>query len=169
MSTQLNDELQFCSFRLAGRLFGVDILDVKEVSSELRITPIAHAPSSVAGYLNLRGQIHLVVDLRRLFRFDPYVLTPKSRVVIFKSSVDEPFGVIIDCTDEVFKVRRDRIEERRKVGEILTTEQQERRKASAELTQGVCRLEKDLMVVLNARGILCTILELETQAKEKTC
>ncbi len=169
MNQTLQDELRFCSFRLAGRLFGVDILDVKEISSELHITPIAHAEAAIAGYLNLRGQIHLVVDLRRLFRFDPFQLTESSRVVIFKPAVDEPFGVIVDSTDEVVTVTRDRIEERRKAGEVLTAEQLERRKTSADLTQGVCRLEKDLMVVLNARGILSTIFELETQTMEKSC
>lgn len=163
------DEMQFCSFRLAGRLFGVDILDVKEVSDELRITPIAHAPTEIAGYMNLRGQIHLVVDLRKVFRFESADFTDESRVVIFKATVDEPFGVIVDSTDQVVKVTKERIEERRKTGDDVPADVQERRKAAVELTQGVCKLDRDLMVVLNARGILSTIQELESTTKEKTC
>jgi len=163
-----DDALQFCSFRLAGRLFGVDILDVKEITDELRLTPVSHAAPGIAGLLNLRGQIHLVVDLRLVFRLESAPTGALSRIVIFKPSIDEPFGVLVDSTDEVVSVTHDRIEERRKVGEVLTQEQLERRKARAELTSGVCRLEKDLMVVLNERGILPIILE-ENIAKESAC
>ncbi|MBF0525581.1 MAG: hypothetical protein HQK56_10850, partial [Deltaproteobacteria bacterium] len=42
---------QFCSFWLSGRLFGVDILDVKEINSEITFTPIFHASKEVKGYV----------------------------------------------------------------------------------------------------------------------
>ena len=35
----------FCTFRLEGDLFGVNILDVKEVTTETSYTRIAHAPN----------------------------------------------------------------------------------------------------------------------------
>ena len=34
----------FCTFRVDGRLFGVDILDVKEVTAETTYTRVAHSP-----------------------------------------------------------------------------------------------------------------------------
>ncbi len=61
--------MKICSFRLSDRLFGVNILDVKEVNSDIEITPIYHARDSIRGYMNIRGQIHLVVDLRTEFGF----------------------------------------------------------------------------------------------------
>lgn len=167
--TRSDDVLQFCSFRLAGRLFGVDILDVKEITSELRIAKVSHAADEIAGYLNLRGQVHLVVDLRRVFRLAPAEPGEFSRILIFKPSVDEPFGILVDATDEVVTIASGQVEERRHAGEVLPAEMAERRKAHPDLTGGVCRLDKELMVILNARGILPVILENESHIKEIAC
>ena len=56
----------FCTFRLDGHLYGVDVLDVKEVTTATTATPISHAPDEVMGLVNIRGQIYLALDLRRL-------------------------------------------------------------------------------------------------------
>lgn len=149
-----NEIVTLCTFYLSGRLFGVDILDVKEVGSELRLSPIHHASPSIAGYMNIRGQIHLVVDLRRIFRFEPYSHSEKSRVVIFKSIVDEPFGVIVDQVSDIVRIDRSQIEERRHSGDDIPQEIKDRRIVAEGLTRGICKLEKQLVVLLNARGIV---------------
>ena len=146
--------LTLCSFCLAGRLFGVDILDVKEVCEVIQISPIHHAPQSVLGYMNIRGQIHLVINLRTVFNFEPVARSPANRVIIFKSVVDEPFGVIVDSMDDVVMVTSDRIVERRQKNSEPDSEINEIRKAGPGLSQGVCKLEKGLMIILNARGII---------------
>jgi purine-binding chemotaxis protein CheW len=144
--------MQLCSFWLAGRLFGIDILDVKEVTDEVGITPIAHAPGAVRGYVNIRGQIHLVIDLRTLFGFGPREDERHGKAILFKHHVDEPFGVLVDDVADVVAVERERIEERRSKGGGGAGE--ERRRASAELSRGVCKLDERLLVVLNAGAIL---------------
>jgi len=145
--------LQICSFRLADRLFGVNILDVKEVNSEIEITPIYHAQSSVRGYMNIRGQIHLVIDLRTEFGFPRGVITPESKVIIFKQSVDEPFGVLVDSIGDVVEVTETEITDRRGQTNESDTAVEVRR-ARSELCEGVCPLKQELMLLLNARGIL---------------
>ena len=71
-----------CSARSAvnGRLFGVDILDVKEVTAETAYTRVAHAPDEVLGLVNIRGHIYLALDLRRLLGMPATVLTGDSRI-----------------------------------------------------------------------------------------
>lgn len=145
--------LQICSFRLADRLFGVNILDVKEVNSEIEITPIYHAQSSVRGYMNIRGQIHLVIDLRTEFGFPRGVITPESKVIIFKQIVDEPFGVLVDTIGDVVEVTETEITDRRALAGDLDSNT-DIRKARSELCEGVCPLKSELMLLLNARGIL---------------
>ena len=56
--------LRYCTFRLSGRLYGVDIEDVKEINTEVNFTPIFHASREIKGYINIRGQIYLLLDLR---------------------------------------------------------------------------------------------------------
>lgn len=148
--------MQMCTFRMAGRLFGVDILDVKEVSENIDITPIYHAPTTVRGYMNIRGQILLVVDLREIFGFEvAKKLPPTSKVVIFKSTVDEPFGILVDSIGDVVEVARNRIVDRRLDEKPESGNQHHNlRKARKDLVLGVCPLEKELLLALNARSIL---------------
>lgn len=150
-------KIQLCAFWLAGRLFGVNIMDVKEINTEINFTAIHHAPPQICGYVNIRGQIHLVVDLRLLLGFEPAEVSESSRVVIFKSTVAEPFGTLVDKIGDIIEVSPEQLEDYNSHDEssILQGELWK----SKRLVQGVCKLDKSLLVVLNARSILGAITE----------
>jgi purine-binding chemotaxis protein CheW len=155
MSTEMLeavDTTQVVAFRLDDRLFGVDIRDVKEVNEEVAVTHIHHAPKSVSGYLNIRGQIHLVVDLRTEFGFEASPTTPRSRVIIFKTSVDEPFGVLVDSVEDILEIDPERLVDRR--SREALAKRSELRQARKELCQGIYPLSKELLMLLNAHAIL---------------
>ncbi len=146
--------MRFCSFRLAERLFGVDIQDVKEIGSDVQVTDIPHAPSGIRGYMNIRGQIHLVIDLRTLFGFEQVDVAPDTKVIIFKPCVDEPFGVLVDQVADVVEAGEGDIVERRNGENADDAPDAENRKAPKSLSMGVTKLKYELMIILNARGIL---------------
>jgi purine-binding chemotaxis protein CheW len=152
-----NSVMQMCTFRMANRLFGVNILDVKEVNENTNVTPIYHAPPDICGYINIRGQILLVVNLRETFGFDQGHKTNVStggKVVVFKPTVDEPFGILVDEVCDVVSVEPSRIVDRR-AGETGSSEStKELRRAREGVVFGVCPLERELLLVLNARHIL---------------
>jgi len=150
-----NSTLQMCTFRMANRLFGVNILDVKEVNENTNVTPIYHAPPDICGYINIRGQILLVVNLRETFGFDQghKVAGGTGKVVVFKHSVDEPFGILVDEVCDVVSVEQNRIVDRR-ASEAVAADSKEFRRAKDGIVMGVCPLEKELLLVLNARHIL---------------
>ena len=100
----------FCTFRVNDRLFGVDILDVKEVTAETTFTRVAHAPDEVLGLVNIRGHIYLALDLRRLLGMPATVVTGDSRLVLFKPSVGNAFGVVVDEISDIQTVDANRIE-----------------------------------------------------------
>jgi chemotaxis signal transduction protein len=91
----------FCTFRVDDRLFGVDILDVKEVTAETTFTRVAHAPDEVLGLVNIRGHICLALDLHRLLGLPALAVTVDSRLVLFKSSVGHAFGVVVDAIADI--------------------------------------------------------------------
>ena len=142
---------QFSTFRLAERLFGVNILDVKEVTQETVFTPVFHAPSEVKGYVNIRGQVHLVLDLSLLLGFEETKVSDSSRVVLFKPTVGDNFGVLVDAVGDVVEVDEKSIENRRK--DENTDKPSDQRRVS-EIGVGVCKLEKELLIVLNAVNML---------------
>ena len=146
---------QFCSFRAANRLYGADILTVKEVTGETSFTAVHHAAPEVQGLVNIRGQISLVLDLRMLLGFDKQPISPNSRVVLFKPDVGESFGFLVDSVGDVISADENMIEWRkdgRKSSEAAETSGKHER-----LELGVCKLEKDLLVILNPAQALASL------------
>lgn len=142
---------QFCTFWIAGRLYGVDILDVKEINDEKVFTTIHHAPPEIRGYVNIRGVIHLVLDLGMLLGLDRDEAQEK-RLVIFKQSVAPSFGVLVDRVGDVVNVPESQVETRL-AGEEHG-EHEDYKARVKRLMAGVCKLKEDLLVLLNARKFL---------------
>ena len=136
---------QFCSFRVAGRLYGADILKVKEITGETNITPVFHAPSEVKGIVNIRGQISLVLDLRLMLGFEPQSITTASRIVLLKPEACESFGLLVDAIGDVIAADESMIEWRRSHEELGGVAGEHR----CSLETGVCKLEKSLLVILD--------------------
>jgi purine-binding chemotaxis protein CheW len=140
----------FCTFRVDGRLFGVDILDVKEVTAETAYTRVAHAPDEVLGLVNIRGHIHLALDLRALLGLPAADLAPTSRLLLFKPAVGNSFGVVVDEIAEIESAGPDRIEAFTREEHAAAAGQVQR----VDLIEAVCKLASELLVVLNPRRFL---------------
>jgi purine-binding chemotaxis protein CheW len=144
------------TFRLGASLFGFDVRLVQSVHAPPPLTPVPHAPPAVRGCVNLRGQIHLVVDLKSLLRMGSTEPGPATRLVVFKAALGDPFGVLVDRIGDVIPLPADRIEGRR-------AEEDEGGADHAGLVAGIGKLEEELLVVLDA-GRLPAALECEVGA-----
>ncbi|MGI5173419.1 chemotaxis protein CheW [Treponema sp. OMZ 840] len=63
-------QFQLVTFQLGEELYGVNIMDVKEIVKIQNVRPIPHAPHYVEGIFNLRGEIIPVINLHKQFRLD---------------------------------------------------------------------------------------------------
>jgi purine-binding chemotaxis protein CheW len=140
----------FCTFRLDRRLFGVDLLDVKEVTAETTATRIAHAPDEVLGLVNIRGHIYLALDLRRLLGLPASTVTAESRLVLFKPAVGPAFGVMVDEIADIQAAEPGRIAPFSRTG--LGAEGPG--VGRVELIDSVCQLADELLVILAPRRFL---------------
>lgn len=59
---------QLVTFQLGEELYGVDIMDVKEIVKIQAVRPIPNAPYYVEGIFNLRKEIIPVISLHKRFR-----------------------------------------------------------------------------------------------------
>ncbi len=105
----MNQAQQFCTFLLEGNLFGIPVAGVQEVIQFHQMTPVPLAPSVVAGMINLRGQIVLVVDLRRRLEFgERSAATIPMNVVVRTAAgavsllVDE-IGDVVEVSESMFE------------------------------------------------------------------
>ena len=58
---------QLTTFRVNGKLYGLDVRSVQEVVKPMPLAPVPHAPPFVMGLINLRGQIATAIGLLELF------------------------------------------------------------------------------------------------------
>ena len=138
----------YCTFRSAGQLYGVPIMDVKEVTTETTCTRIPHAPPEVQGYVNIRGHVFLALDIRRLLGLPGETTQADRRLVIFKATVGPSFGVLVDEIGDIVSVTPEQTEQFR--SKNPDTEIRDRN----ELVSRLCKLPEVLLIVLDPRRFL---------------
>ena len=63
-----NTQFQLVTFQLGEELYGVDIMDVKEIVKVQTVRPIPNAPYYVEGIINLRSEIIPIINLHKRFQ-----------------------------------------------------------------------------------------------------
>jgi purine-binding chemotaxis protein CheW len=140
----------FCTFRAVGRLYGIDVAHLREISTHVTTTPVPQAPPTIRGLANLRSRVYLVIDLRPLLGLAPADCTPDSRLIILKTEFGEDMGVLVDSGGDVVRVKESDIEASLQpaAGRADTPAD-----IPPSLTGGVCKLETELMVILDPVAI----------------
>ena len=96
---------QICTFTLDGLFLGIGVHEVHEVLLAQALTPVPLAHPIVAGLINMRGQIVVAIDLRRVLRLP--VRTAES---------PPPVNVIVRNGTSLMSLQVD------KVGDVLEVE-----------------------------------------------
>lgn len=94
--------LQFSTFYIADRLYGIDVMKVQEVTKALPTTKVPLAPPYVHGLINLRGQISTAIGLRELF--DLKDNPPESQMNVVCRSQDLLLSFVVDRIGDVMEV-----------------------------------------------------------------
>jgi purine-binding chemotaxis protein CheW len=79
---------QYSTFRLGDRLFGLDLMMIREINRILDITPVPHAKNHVRGLINLRGQIVTILDLGVRLGLARQDIIESSHNIILKTSAE---------------------------------------------------------------------------------
>ena len=80
--------VQFVSFVVEERLYGLDIRVVKEINPNVAITAVPHAAAHLRGLVNIRGQVVLVIDIAVVLGRAPRPITEESHIVIVKTAAE---------------------------------------------------------------------------------
>ncbi len=108
---------QFVTFWIDQYLFGVNILDVREINAHTDATPIPLAQEYIRGLINLRGQIFTLLDLRFLLGLGHLSVTEETQNIILKTGVEHSTSGD-NASDRVgFMVD--------KIGDIITVDEEE--------------------------------------------
>ena len=100
----------YLSLLLAGEMYCIDVMKIREILAATTITPIPRTPEFIKGVINLRGRILPVIDLRVRFQM---AQKPAACIVIVESETTGgkiQMGILADEVCEVLHVAADKIE-----------------------------------------------------------
>jgi len=101
-------QLQFVSFLVGDRAFGVDIISVREITQWAQTTPLPNQPSYTRGVLNLRGTIIPVHDLRMRFGGSE-TKADESNVIVIVQIAAQTIGLLVDAVSDIITIQPDQV------------------------------------------------------------
>lgn len=102
MKSEIQD-IQLACVTVAGGLYAVDIMRIKEIIRLPRLAPLPGALPFVEGVINLRGEVITVVDLRKRLGLPPLEHPEQARLLIL-SLPGRRIGLIVDEVREMITV-----------------------------------------------------------------
>jgi purine-binding chemotaxis protein CheW len=133
----------FVTMTVAGQLFGIPVLQVRDVLGPQRIAHVPLAPAEVLGSLNLRGRIVTAIDMRKRLGLESL------------SDTAESMSVVVEHEDELYSLVVD------KVGEVMSLPESDYEKNPTtldprwqEVSNGIYRLQTNLLVVIDVARFL---------------
>ena len=104
-----NVDFKMVTFSLAGKEYGVDIMNVKEIAKADKFTYVPNAASFVRGVYNLRGDIIPIIDLRMFFHLPVEKKDAQENMLILRIA-DRVYGTIVDKIDKVVGINSEQIQ-----------------------------------------------------------
>ena len=144
-----NTQLQLVTFQLGEELYGVDIMDVKEIVKVQDVRPIPNAPYYVEGIINLRSEIIPIINLHKRFH-----IKKLASEVADEFEEDEGGFIILDIEGNKIGIIIDR------VARVITVDRGEIKPPpqmlcgiGTEYIEGVVRQDASYLIILDTRKI----------------
>ncbi|MCL2800935.1 MAG: chemotaxis protein CheW [Treponema sp.] len=137
---------QLVTFQLGEELYGVNIMDVKEIVRVQGIRPIPNAPTYVEGIFNLRSEIIPIISLHKRFHLRKLVTSEEDELLSGFIIVDiegMKLGIIIDRISRVVTVEKEEIQPPPQMVAGI----------GAEYIQGVVRQDQGYLIILDIRDL----------------
>lgn len=109
-ATYAENHVTLGCFEVHGRMYALDVSQVREVVRWQPVTPLPSAPDLIEGVIDLRGSVVPVVDLARALGLDAIQPGPRTRIAV--SEVDGlVMGLTVDAALEVLPIEVARLED----------------------------------------------------------
>jgi purine-binding chemotaxis protein CheW len=133
----------YVTMTIAGQLFGIQVLQVRDVLGPQRLTRIPLAPPEVAGSLNLRGRIVTAIDVRTRLSLAPRDDGKKSMCVVVDIN-GELYSLVVDGVGEVMSLNKEGFEPNPPTLDARWRS----------VSKGIYRLKDQLLVLLDVSALM---------------
>lgn len=137
---------QFITFRSEQQEFGADIMSIREIRGWTVTTPLANAPASVRGVINLRGSVLPVIDLKARLGFGHTDATSK-HVIIVVHTGGRAIGLLVDAVSDVMEASFTDIQG---TPELAQEEQNE-------FAEGIANLDNRMVTILSMDKLIASL------------
>ncbi len=136
-------EGQYVIFKLEKEEYGVDVMNIQEISEYIECTGVPNSPDFIEGIINYRGNIVPVVNLHNKFDINPVVITGDTRIIVYGLD-GRQIGLLVDSASRVLTISDDNIE---KPPSIITASGQK-------FIDGIGKLEDGIIIILDLKNLL---------------
>ena len=137
------DYQEFLCFKVSNEVYGVDIMDIKELIKPREVTEVPRAPSFVSGVISLRGVIIPIIDMLDRLGLAREVASGRERVIVVRQG--ESFcGLLVDEIIQVIRVAKDHVEAAPTVLEGI----------DRDFVTGIGRADGRMIILLNLANII---------------
>jgi len=138
-----SDSVEYVTVTICGQLFGMPISQVEDIFMPQSITAVPLSDPEIEGVLNLRGRIVTAINMRRYLGL-PQREDGGQSMAVGVEYRDESYGLIIDGVGEVLRLS----------GKTFENNPTNLDPRWSEISQGVHRLENELMLILDIEQVL---------------
>jgi purine-binding chemotaxis protein CheW len=134
---------EFLCFKVSDEVYGIDIMDIKELIKPREVTEVPRAPSFVSGVISLRGVIIPIIDMLDRLGLARVKVTGRERVIVVRQG-DSFCGLLVDEIIQVVRVARNDIEAAPTVLEGI----------DRDFVTGIGRSDGRMIILLNLANII---------------
>ncbi len=141
------EEGEYFTFNLAGEVFGIFLLKVREIVKMMPMTHAVEGSNCFRSFIRLRDRMIPVYDLRSLLGLERTAYTDRTCIIIVETWHDlklKKFGIIVDSVAEVLKITDENLVE---VPELF-------KKMHISYLLGMAKFKEKLILLLNTDNII---------------
>jgi len=146
-------ERQCVVFKLEGEDYGIDIMNVREITELKVTTKIPNTPDFIDGVINIRGSVVPIINLKKRFKLETTEIRKNSRIIIVNMN-EKQIGFIVDEASQVTTLMDDNID---KLPEIIAGEDKK-------YIVGIVTIEDKTIILLD---LIATLSEKERKEVEE--
>ena len=134
---------KFLTFALNDEIYGLEVMQVKEIISTREITRVPHTPSHIQGVINQHGRVVPVMNLRARFGIEDVKYGDDACIVITQLG-DAMIGILVDSVEDVYDIAMDEIQNSPEFGEHI----------DVSFIIGIATVNKNVKILLDMEKVL---------------
>ncbi len=161
VTSSSGNEKKYLTFHLAGELYGLDILKVREIIGIQEVTKVPGAEEYLIGVINLRGKVIPVADLRKRFALPTREYDVRTCIIVVEivgEAGPVAIGIVVDAVDAVVNLRDEQVEK----APVFSSE------ISRDCIRGLGKIEKQVVILLDIDKV-CSADQLKEDSSEERC